>query len=265
MNDQQQQQGAEPGHDERRPRYEPVFNLPAIVLLLIGACVVIYGAGAYVLSADSYMSLLENAAFIPKRLADDPTALVTLFTYAFLHGSVAHVAVNMIWLAAFGSPLANRLGTPRFVAFWAISSAGAALFYWLFHLDADVVLVGASGAISGMMGAAARFGFVIDRSHGKAAFSGRPLPISVCLRLRAVVAFLSIWMLINLLTGFVSFAPGVSDQIAWEAHIGGFLVGFLGIGWFDRPQDESLPPLVAPSEKDRIEDEEPPKRGGEGA
>jgi membrane associated rhomboid family serine protease len=265
MNDQSQQRDAEPGDEPHRPRYEPVFNLPPVVLVLIGACVAIYLAGAYLLSAHSYMLLIENAAFIPQAVDVNPIALVTLFTYAFLHGSIAHVAVNMIWLAAFGSPLANRLGTARFLAFWALTSASAAGFYWLFHMWAPVVLVGASGAISGMMGAAARFGFHIDRSHGKAAFSGAPLPILVCLRLRSVVAFLTVWMLINLLTGLVSFTPGVSDQIAWEAHIGGFLAGFLGIDWFDKRRRGPLPPLDQPDEGEEIEGGEPSRPGGEQA
>jgi membrane associated rhomboid family serine protease len=262
MNDQPHQQETEPDGDAQKPRYEPVFNLPPAVLVLIGACVAIYLAGTYLLSAQSYMLLIENAAFIPQAVDVNPIALVTLFTYAFLHGSIAHVAVNMIWLAAFGSPLANRLGTGKFLAFWAVTSASAAGFYWLFHMWAPVVLVGASGAISGMMGAAARFAFRIDRSSGKAAFSGAPLPITVCLRSRAVVTFLSIWMLINLLTGLVRFTPGVDDQIAWEAHIGGFLAGFFGIDWFDRRRRGPLPPLDPPDEEDEGEGEEPPKDPG---
>jgi membrane associated rhomboid family serine protease len=257
-----QQQTAETAYEAKAPRHEPVLNLPPVVLVLIGVCVIIYVVDAYLLSADDHLFLY--AAFSPQAVDVNPAALVTLFTYAFLHGSIAHVAVNMIWLAAFGSPLANRLGTGRFLAFWALTSAAAAAFYWLFHMWAPVVLVGASGAISGMMGAAARFGFRIDRSHGKAAFSGAPLPIMVCLRLRAVVTFLSVWMLINLLTGFVSFTPGVSDQIAWEAHIGGFLAGFLGIDWFVRRR-RPLPPLEAPDEDEEIESEEPPRRGGKQA
>ena len=262
MNDQPQPQESEPGDEAQKPRYEPVFNLPPVVLVLIGACVAIYVA-TYLLPDQSYMLLIKNAAFMPQAVDVNPIALVTLFTYAFLHGSIAHVAVNMIWLAAFGSPLANRLGTARFLAFWALTSASAAGFYWLFHMWAPVVLIGASGAISGMMGAAARFAFRIDRSSGKAAFSGAPLPISVCLRSRAVVTFLSIWLLINLVTGLVRFTPGVDDQIAWEAHIGGFLAGFFGIDWFDRRR-RPLPPLDPPGEEE-IEDEPPTRRGNESA
>jgi membrane associated rhomboid family serine protease len=93
-----------------------------------------------------------------------------------------------------------------------------------------------------MMGAAARFGFRIDRSRGTPGFSGKPLPIAACLRSRAVVTFLAIWMLINLATGLLDFTPGVDDQIAWEAHIGGFLAGFFGIERFDRRETREPPP-----------------------
>lgn len=242
-----------PGEETREHvRREPVFNLPPVVLFLIGTCVLVFIIQAYVLTQDQYLSLLVNAAFIPIRYSGqfdlDITAFTSLFTYAFLHGSVAHLAINMIWLAAFGSPLANRLGALRFLMFWAVTSLCAVALHYVLHRMDQAPLVGASGAISGMMGAAARFGFRIDRSHGKAAFSGEPLPVAVCLRSRAVVAFLAIWMLINLLTGLISFAPGIDDQIAWEAHIGGFLAGFFGIGQFDRKERKELPPLDPPDE-----------------
>lgn len=264
----------EDGRDESREeaRREPVFNLPPVVLFLIGTCVLVYIIQDYVLTDQQYSLLLNNAAFIPIRYSGQfelgIAAFTSLFTYAFLHGSVTHLpgsithlAINMIWLAAFGSPLANRLGTLRFLVFWAVTSLCAVILYYLFKrveqsLQIDVMdamqapLVGASGAISGMMGAAARFGFRIDRRQGKAAFSGAPLPVTICLRSRTVVAFLAIWMLINLLTGLVSFTPGVDGQIAWEAHIGGFLAGFFGIDRFDRKERKDLPPLDPPDETD---------------
>jgi membrane associated rhomboid family serine protease len=257
MNDQPQPRDGAPV--EEPARREPVLNLPPVVLLLIGACVAVYVAGEYLLSPRAYMVLLTHAAFSTQAIEVNPAALVTFFTYAFLHGSLAHLVVNMIWLAAFGSPLANRLGPLTFLAFWAFTSALAALPYWVLHMSEPIILVGASGAISGMMGAAARFGFRIDRSHGKAAFSGRPLPILLCLRLRAVVTFLGVWFAINLLTGLVPLTPGVDNQIAWEAHIGGFLAGFFGIGWFDHEPQAPLPPLD-PTEEEPSEPERPSGR-----
>ncbi|WP_378952420.1 rhomboid family intramembrane serine protease [Mesorhizobium sp. ANAO-SY3R2] len=228
--------GAEP---ERR---EPVFNLPAIVIAIIGACVAIHLVRVYLLTQAQDVWLLVRTAFIPVRywaiyageLPLDIYAFTTPLSYAFLHGGFAHLIINMVWLAAFGSPLANRLGVMRFALFFAATAlAAVALHYVLHPLDA-APLVGASGAISGMMGAAARFSFRIDRSHGKPAFDGAPLPFRDVLRSRSTMTFLGVWMIINLVTGVVGFAPGVENQIAWEAHIGGFLAGFLGIRLFDR-------------------------------
>ncbi|PSJ64064.1 rhomboid family intramembrane serine protease [Pseudaminobacter soli (ex Li et al. 2025)] len=230
--------------DERtagRQGREPVFNLPAIVVLAIALCVGIHLIRVYLLTQDQDLALLVRTAFIPIRYSGqydlDVYAFTSPVTYSFLHGSFTHLFVNMIWLAAFGSPLANRLGAVRFSLFWVVSAAAAAGLHYSMHSMDQAPLVGASGAIAGMMGAAARFGFIIDRSSGRAAFSGAPLAISVVLRSRTVMTFLIVWLVINFVTGIVGFAPGVSDRIAWEAHVGGFLIGFFGIQLFDRRSD----------------------------
>jgi len=191
--------------------------------------------------------LIPPAAFIPIRysgqFALDTYAFTSMVTYAFLHGGLAHLGINMIWLAAFGSPLANRLGTTRFLGFWVVTGIAAVALHYVLHRFDQSPLVGASGAISGMMGAAARFAFRIDRGAGKPAFAGAVLPVSLVLRSRSTVVFLAVWMVVNLVTGLVGFAPG-DARIAWEAHIGGFLSGFILIGWFTRPlRRPDLPPL----------------------
>jgi membrane associated rhomboid family serine protease len=223
-------------------RREPMFNMPVIVLVIIGLCVAVYLLRTYVLTPPQDLDLLIAAAFIPVRYsgqyAIDFWAFSSPFTYTFLHGGIAHLGVNMIWLAAFGSPLANRFGALRFTLFYAVTGVAAAALFWAIHPLSQSPLVGASGSISGMMGAAARFAFHIDRSSGRPAFAGRPIPMALTFRSRTVVAFLAAWMIINLVTGVIGFAPGNDAQIAWEAHIGGFLVGFLGLRLFDRPNGE---------------------------
>ncbi|WP_269930062.1 rhomboid family intramembrane serine protease [Aminobacter sp. HY435] len=224
--------------DAEPERREPVFNLPAIVIAAIGACVAIHVVRAYLLTPDQDVWLLIRAAFIPIRYSGqfdlDVYAFTSPVTYAFLHGDFIHLAINMVWLAAFGSPLANRLGALRFSIFFAVTSIAAAALFYALHPLGQAPLVGASGAISGMMGAAARFSFQIDRSHGKPAFAGPPLPIVDVFRSRTAITFLGVWMIVNIVTGVVGFVPGMDSQIAWEAHIGGFLAGFLGIRLFDR-------------------------------
>lgn len=230
-----------PERDPKRGGREPVFNLPGIVLLAIGLCVGIHLIRVYLLTPQQDIALLIRTAFIPIRYSGefdlDIYAFTSPITYSFLHGSFTHLLVNMVWLAAFGSPLANRLGAVRFSLFWVVTAVAAAALHYSLHSMEQAPLVGASGAIAGMMGAAARFGFLIDRSSGRGAFSGDPLPVSMVLRSRTVMTFLIAWMVINFATGIIGFAPGVSDRIAWEAHVGGFLVGFFGVHLFDRRSD----------------------------
>lgn len=219
------------------PRREPMFNLPVVVIALIGLCAAIHAARVFVLAPDQDIGLLVRFAFIPERYSGDYLidvyALVSPVTYSLLHGDILHLGVNVIWLAAFGSPLANRIGTARFLVFWVGTSlAAVALHYGLHSLD-GVPVVGASGAISGMMGAAARFGFRIERFEGRAAFSGPVLPIGQVLRHRMAVTFLVVWFLVNVAMG-LGFSGPSGAGIAWEAHIGGFAAGFFCIRLFDR-------------------------------
>lgn len=226
--------------DRAPPRREPMFNIPGVVIAIIAICAGIHLVRLYVLDGEQDFGLLVRAAFIPIRYSGefpvDLYAFTSPVSYSLLHGSIEHLAVNMIWLAAFGSPLARRIGPPRFVLFWIATSVAAAGLHYVLYMSSAAPLIGASGAISGMMGAAARFGFRIDRSSGQPAFGGPVLPISAVLRMRGTVAFLAVWMVINLVTGLVGFVPGEASQIAWEAHIGGFVVGFFFVSSFDRPR-----------------------------
>lgn len=233
-------------------RGPPVFNLPGVVMWLIIICAGLHFFRHYVLTIDQDVALIVNFAFIPARYTGqyviDVYAFAGPLTYALLHGSIAHLAVNMIWLAAFGSPLANRLGTARFLLFWIVTSLAAVGLHYVLHSDDMTPLVGASGAISGMMGAAARFGFQIDRRVGQSAFAGRILPISLVLRSRMVVTFLGVWMGINLLMGMGFGEPDSGSRIAWEAHIGGFLAGFFLLRLFD----PGPPPGPAPVDPEPV-------------
>ena len=232
------QPSSEADAEQQPRRREPVFNMPGVVIAFIVLCVGIHLVRLYVLDKEQEFWLLVQGAFIPIRYSGEFPIDIYAFTspvsYSLLHGGIAHLAVNMIWLAAFGSPLASRIGPLRFILFWIATSLAAAGLHYVIYSTSPAPLIGASGAISGMMGAAARFGFRIDRSAARPAFGGPVLPISDVFRMRGTVAFLGIWMVINLVTGLVGFVPGEESQIAWEAHIGGFVVGFFFVSIFDR-------------------------------
>lgn len=220
------------------PAREPVFNIAAVVVALILTCGVVHALRVYALSPQQDFELLVRTAFIPIRYSGDFDidiyAFTSPLTYSLLHGDAVHLTINMIWLAAFGSPLANRLGALKFLFFWAITSLGAVLLHYLVHMDGQSMVIGASGTVSGMMAAAARFGFAVDRRRRKPAFTGRILSFQNVLRRRNVVVFLTVWFIVNLIAGLGFLIPGESRSIAWEAHIGGFLAGFIAIDWIDR-------------------------------
>lgn len=218
-----------------RPR-EPIFNLAGVIVGLIALCAGIHVVRAYLLTPGLDLGLIARAAFIPARYSGqfdlDIYALVSPLTYSLLHGDFVHLIINMIWLAAFGSPLARRIGTWRFLVFWCVCSVAAAAAFYVVHADEFIPVIGASGAVSGMMAAAARFGFAIDRTTH--AFAGPVLtPRQMAARIN-VLGFLGVWMVINLIAGFGLLVPGGPATIAWEAHVGGFLAGLLGIRLFVR-------------------------------
>lgn len=187
-------------------------------------------------------------------LADGSGQPWTLLTYAGLHGDWLHVGVNSLWLAAFGGPVARRFGWLRFLILFAVTAVGGALFYYVFHRVDFVPMVGASAAVSGIMAAAIRFVFQPGGPLGPAVYGG-PYPPEIAARLpavslpaalrdRRVIQFTLTWFAINFIFGIAAAPLGITaSAIAWEAHAGGFIAGFLLFGLIDPPP--LLPPVIS--------------------
>jgi membrane associated rhomboid family serine protease len=228
-----------PEPDGKAAAREPVFFLPKIIVAAMALCAGLYVLESYILPELLDARFLGLMAFVPARF-DGMNALSvieffrTAVTCSLLHASFAHLAVNMIWLAAFGAPLAQRLGAGRFTAFWLFTALCSTALHFVTHLGDPSPLVGASGVVSGAMGAAARFGFATSGGSGQKAFAGAPLTFSQTLRSRSVISFVLVWALVNLVSGagVINMGQG-SATIAWQAHIGGFLAGFFGLRLFD--------------------------------
>jgi membrane associated rhomboid family serine protease len=223
--------------DSGRDPREPIFFLHPSVVAAIFACAAFYLFQSFVLSAKANALALHYLAFIPARVSEPGQVflfLTSAVTCSLLHASLAHLAVNMIWLAAFGAPLAGRIGAARSAGFWVFTALCATAAHFVTHIGDAAPLVGASGVVSGAMGAAARFGFATSGGSGPRAFAGAPLTFGAALRSRSVVTFVLVWALINFVTGAgVIHADGAGGVIAWQAHIGGFLAGFFGLRLFD--------------------------------
>jgi membrane associated rhomboid family serine protease len=161
--------------------------------------------------------------------AESDGGLWTALTYAFLHGSWAHLLINSVWLAAFGTPMVRRCGAGRFLLLSAASAIGGAVLYAWMNPNQLLPMIGASGAVSGLMAAASWFMFAPATWHPAGRLTEpheRPRQsLGQMVRNRQVLVFLAVWFAANYVFAFLP-APGATDaNIAWEAHIGGFLVG----------------------------------------
>lgn len=246
---------------------QPIFNVPQPIVLLLSALIAIH-AIRQVLSAPADDWFVVTMAFIPLRYAGEaallpgglPAAVTSFVTHTFIHGDIVHLTMNSVWLLAFGPILCRRIGWLKFFVFYfACGAAGAALFL-AFNFGLAAPVVGASGAIAGLMGAVMRFLFsAIDRRQGPllskdpAAIPRMDLPTA--LRDRRVVTATGVFIGLNMLImlglnafGTAGSEPGAeAARIAWEAHVGGYLFGLLTFGLFDcAPQRISpTPPEVA--------------------
>jgi membrane associated rhomboid family serine protease len=231
-------------------RSEPIFNVPAVVIAVIAACVFVHLARVYVLSDEEDIDFLVTFAFIPARyssasvLGELPGGwgadIWTFVTYAFIHGNATHLVVNSVWLLPFGSALARRLGAVRFLAFFAATAAAGAACHLATNLGSVQPVIGASAAISGFMAASVRFAFQrggpLDMLRGGDAESYRvpAVPLVAALRDKRIVVFLGAWFALNILFGLGTVAmPGMEQAVAWQAHIGGFLAGLMLFSLFD--------------------------------
>lgn len=259
---------------------ERIFNLPGVIMAVI-AILTLFQLLIESLPEDFVYRLMERFALLPVRLTylvapnwtlralaetadrDDVAATLTLLlddpggawytplSYALLHGNWTHLAVNALSLAAFGSPVAKRLGTGRFLAFLALGAVAGALAHTLFHALEAAPVIGASAAVSGTMAAVARFAFAPGaplgerRAWATGGAHDRPPaePLASLGSNRRALFFLAVWFGVNLLFGVFPEASGAASAVAWEAHMGGFLAGLLLFGFFDprpaRTMDEA--------------------------
>jgi membrane associated rhomboid family serine protease len=150
-------------------------------------------------------------------------AWLTLITYQFLHGGWAHLGGNLLYLWVFGDNIEDATGHWRFLIFYLVCGAAAAFIHYAAAPHSTVPLVGASGAIAGVLGAYLML-------HPKAKIL---VPIII------IPLYLPAWLLILVWLGIQVMAVSGGDAsqggTAWWAHIGGFLTGIILIGVFRRP------------------------------
>jgi membrane associated rhomboid family serine protease len=235
-----------PYRDENETVRTPVVTF-VIIGLTIAAWLLVQGAGSALPLAKSVC----NLGLIPAELMlrttpgvdgfamgehiacfTDPGRQVShVVTSMFLHGSWMHLLGNMWFMWIFGNNVEDSMGRPRFVAFYLLSGIGAAAAQVFIRPASILPMVGASGAISGVMGA-----YVVLYPRVKVYTL---VPIGFFLTTIALPAWvmLGYWMLLNVLGGLPSLGGGAEGGgVAFWAHIGGFAVGVALIKLFARPE-----------------------------
>jgi membrane associated rhomboid family serine protease len=158
---------------------------------------------------------------------------LSTFSSMFLHGGLLHAGGNMLYLWIFGDNVEDRMGHGRFVAFYLLCGVAAALGQTFTNPDSTIPMVGASGAVAGVMGA-----YFVLYPHSRIVTL---LPLFIFIQIVEVPAvfFLGIWFLMQFLSGVGSIATATGGEpsggIAFWAHIAGFVTGVVGVFAFRRP------------------------------
>mgnify|MGYP001389444100 FL=1 len=234
---------AAPGPQAR----EPIFLLPGAVTILAGLLVAVHLAATMVLNPAGQSQLLFWFAFQPIRIvlaAQDLQLAVPLiwtpFSHAFLHGGWDHLLINVAWLAIFATPVARRYGPGPMLALFLLAAAAGAVAFAATTLHDGIYLIGASGGVAGLTGAAIRFIFqpILVAQHpetGQRIVLGRRLAtIGEVFVNPPSRYFTLIWLVLNAAVPLLPALTGTELGIAWQAHLGGFLAGFLLVGLFER-------------------------------
>jgi membrane associated rhomboid family serine protease len=229
---------------DQRPSREPFLNAPAIIFLLIGVLVAAHVIRV-MLPPPWPQYLLFEFAFIPARYSETALAasgipppglagkVIPFISYMFLHGDYTHLAINSLWLLAFGPIVAKRLKTTKFLLFFLFCGVVSAAAHLVVYFGAVEQVVGASGAISGLMGAAIRI-FYGRLFFGRNTPEGQISPLAPIFS-RPIIGFTAVWLLANFVAGVTGL--GLTDataSVAWVAHLGGYFAGLFGITVFDR-------------------------------
>lgn len=232
-----------PYHDENETLRTAYVTL-ALVAINVAVWVFVQGAGATVPLTSSVCNLglipgeltlrLHPGAGFPMGdglvcVVDAGRQPMNVITSMFLHGSWMHLIGNMWFLWLFGNNIEDSMTRPRFAVFYILCGLAAALLQVALEPDSMVPMVGASGAISGVMGA-----YLVLYPRVRV-FTLVPLGFFITSIALPAWGMLIYWMVLQLLGGFTRIGSGQEGGVAFWAHVGGFAAGAILVKLFERP------------------------------
>jgi len=225
---------------------EPIINAPTVVVVVLSVLTALHALrfwGPPLWDRE----LLTYLALYPYRLGPDGgdvpggyiIGFTSLATHALLHGDWVHLVMNCAWLLAFGAMVARRTSAAGFLLLFVLCAVAGGLTYVAVNGFSQTIVVGVSGAVSGLMGCVFRLIFAARYAGGMGSLQRHPLevprmPLAMAFKHRETMIAFWIWIVMNLLLGLAGPNLFGGGGIAWEAHLGGFLAGFLFFGAFDR-------------------------------
>jgi membrane associated rhomboid family serine protease len=205
---------------------QPRSSTPVVTLTLIvvNSVIFLYQFSLPPRAADAF---IMTYATVPSKIAlalaghhyTLGQALVPLLTCTFLHGGWLHIIGNMWFLWVFGANVEDRMGSGSFLLFYLICGVGSSVAQTLFSWGSHVPALGASGAISGVLGA-----YVVFFPGSRILTIVPVLIIWFTARIPALV-FIGLWFLVQFVSGVGSLGAKRAGGVAWWAHVGGFILG----------------------------------------
>jgi membrane associated rhomboid family serine protease len=201
---------------------QPSHSTPFVTILIVAINVVIF---LFEVTLDDFSRnhFINEYAMVPARFE-----LSTLITSMFLHGGWMHLIGNMWFLWLFGNNVEDAMTRPRFLVFYLLCGVAAAALQVLTNPSSEIPMVGASGAISGVMGA---YLVLFPRVR---VFTLVPLGIVLTTLALPAWVMLIYWAGLQIFGGFTSVVAGQTGGVAFWAHVGGFVAGVVLIKLFQR-------------------------------
>ena len=197
------------GDDNSARRSFPVVTYVLIVLNVLFFLVELSGGDAFIM----------QWAFVPSRFMANPAAdFLTLFTAMFMHAGWLHLGGNMLYLWIFGDNVEDRFGAIKFILFYLLCGLAATAAQLVFSLDSNIPNLGASGAVAGVLGA---YILLFPKARVSVLQGARVIPVPALI-------VIGLWFVLQLFSGFGSITQSSeTGGVAYMAHIGGFVAGFV--------------------------------------